>query len=294
MPELAGTTTADGKRATPRFPERPEDVNVRGVSRLCCAACLAVALVAGCGAHLVDQLLPLHCCDVACLQSGMPVCMPGGCHHWPTTTCPSPALPCFLQVWSLMCLAYAAHEIVSDYTTAALMWFETGCVLLPIVPLPIVLLPASCCLPACRALTKCAAADGSSAGLHAGVVRQQPSAAAFCLLDRRPHPVPVYPAAAVPTSLRLSFCCRGGGNFWGMADSYTYGLPPRTQELLDAAAAAARALAPAPAPAAMEEPPAAAPVPGWVPTALILSAGGGLPQLRVFSLAGRLIDWPVG
>ena len=70
---------------------------------------------------------------------------------------PCPALPCFLQVWSLMCLAYAAHEIVSDYTTAALMWFETGCVLLPIVPLPIVplpivLLPASCCRPAAACL----------------------------------------------------------------------------------------------------------------------------------------------
>lgn len=26
-----------------------------------------------------------------------------------------------------MNLAYAAHEIISDYTTAAFMWFEGGC-----------------------------------------------------------------------------------------------------------------------------------------------------------------------
>jgi hypothetical protein len=63
-------------------------------------------------------------------------------------------------------------------------------------------------------------------------------------------------------SLRLSACCRGGGSFWSMVDSYTYGLPPRPQELLDAVAAVERALAPAPAPIGIEEPPAAAPVPG--------------------------------
>jgi len=33
-----------------------------------------------------------------------------------------------LQVFSLMNLAYAKHEIISDYITAGLMWFETGCV----------------------------------------------------------------------------------------------------------------------------------------------------------------------
>jgi hypothetical protein len=38
-----------------------------------------------------------------------------------------------------MCLAYAAHEIVSDYTTAALMWFETGCGCCR----------SCCCRPAC-------------------------------------------------------------------------------------------------------------------------------------------------
>lgn len=32
-----------------------------------------------------------------------------------------------LKVWSLMNLAYAAHEIVSDYVTVALLWFESGC-----------------------------------------------------------------------------------------------------------------------------------------------------------------------
>jgi hypothetical protein len=31
-----------------------------------------------------------------------------------------------MQVYSLMNLAYAYHEIVSDYATAALVWFETG------------------------------------------------------------------------------------------------------------------------------------------------------------------------
>lgn len=42
----------------------------------------------------------------------------------PRTTCPCPTPP--LQVWSLMNLAYASHEIISDYTTAAFMWFEQG------------------------------------------------------------------------------------------------------------------------------------------------------------------------
>ena len=37
VPELAGATTEDGKRATPRFPERPQDVDVRGVRLLDCA-----------------------------------------------------------------------------------------------------------------------------------------------------------------------------------------------------------------------------------------------------------------
>lgn len=32
------------------------------------------------------------------------------------------ALP---QVWSLLNLAYANHEIVSDYVTAVFMWFES-------------------------------------------------------------------------------------------------------------------------------------------------------------------------
>lgn len=30
-----------------------------------------------------------------------------------------------LQVWSLLNLAYANHEIVSDYATASFLWFET-------------------------------------------------------------------------------------------------------------------------------------------------------------------------
>ena len=30
------------------------------------------------------------------------------------------------QVWELVNLAYAEHEIISDYTTAAFMWFEGG------------------------------------------------------------------------------------------------------------------------------------------------------------------------
>lgn len=37
-------------------------------------------------------------------------------------------LPTHLQVYSLMNLAYAYHEIISDYVTVALMWFESGCV----------------------------------------------------------------------------------------------------------------------------------------------------------------------
>ncbi len=32
-----------------------------------------------------------------------------------------------LQVYSLVNLAYAYHEIVSDYVTVALLWFESGC-----------------------------------------------------------------------------------------------------------------------------------------------------------------------
>ena len=48
----------------------------------------------------------------------------------PTAThlLPLPCLPARPQVWSLMNLAYAHHEIISDYVTAALIWFETGCV----------------------------------------------------------------------------------------------------------------------------------------------------------------------
>lgn len=43
----------------------------------------------------------------------------------------SPPHACFpspspLQIWSLMNLAFASHEIISDYTTAAFMWFEGG------------------------------------------------------------------------------------------------------------------------------------------------------------------------
>lgn len=38
------------------------------------------------------------------------------------TWCPLSAL----QVWSLVNLAYANHEIISDYATVAFMWFETG------------------------------------------------------------------------------------------------------------------------------------------------------------------------
>jgi hypothetical protein len=83
VPELAGTTTADGKRATPRFPERPEDVNVRGVRRSCCAVLCAQQLhLLLCGVHVVPycgQLLLR--CNVACL------------HRWPDTSCPAPALP---------------------------------------------------------------------------------------------------------------------------------------------------------------------------------------------------------
>lgn len=40
---------------------------------------------------------------------------------------PSPLKPTIAQIWSLMNLAYAEHEIISDYTTAAFMWFEGGC-----------------------------------------------------------------------------------------------------------------------------------------------------------------------
>ncbi len=31
-----------------------------------------------------------------------------------------------LQVWSLVNLAYANHEIISDYATVAFAWFESG------------------------------------------------------------------------------------------------------------------------------------------------------------------------
>ncbi|KAL4428341.1 hypothetical protein ABPG75_002430 [Micractinium tetrahymenae] len=41
---------------------------------------------------------------------------------WPETS-PDVLLP---GVWSLMNLAYAAHEIISDYVTVALLWFESG------------------------------------------------------------------------------------------------------------------------------------------------------------------------
>ncbi|PSC69850.1 Secretion-regulating guanine nucleotide exchange factor [Micractinium conductrix] len=41
---------------------------------------------------------------------------------WPDTS-PEVNLP---GVWSLMNLAYAAHEIISDYVSPALIWFESG------------------------------------------------------------------------------------------------------------------------------------------------------------------------
>ena len=31
-----------------------------------------------------------------------------------------------VQVWSLVNLAYANHEIISDYATVAFAWFESG------------------------------------------------------------------------------------------------------------------------------------------------------------------------
>ena len=51
---------------------------------------------------------------------------PDGVLATPSCTSISPA--CFppTQVWELMNVAYAEHEIISDYVTAALMWFESG------------------------------------------------------------------------------------------------------------------------------------------------------------------------
>lgn len=41
-------------------------------------------------------------------------------------TSPASRAATWLQVWSLMNLAYAAHEIISDYVSPALIWFESG------------------------------------------------------------------------------------------------------------------------------------------------------------------------
>lgn len=38
----------------------------------------------------------------------------------------TPATPSSRQVWEELNLAYACHEIIGDFTTAALVWFESG------------------------------------------------------------------------------------------------------------------------------------------------------------------------
>lgn len=55
----------------------------------------------------------------------------GGCQHERKLklVMSSPAAahpPTCLKVWSLVNLAYANHEIISDYATVAFVWFETG------------------------------------------------------------------------------------------------------------------------------------------------------------------------
>lgn len=55
-------------------------------------------------------------------------------------------LPPALQVWEEMNLAYANHEIIADFTTAAFLWFESGCACF------------SCCAlvpPLCNAAVSC-------------------------------------------------------------------------------------------------------------------------------------------
>jgi hypothetical protein len=112
VPDLGGRSELDGGRAIPVWPENPDDVNSRAVSarlNLTLPTCPFLHAFINSCPHLSHQPG----------QASLADC---------TTCCPCPACLLGLQVWSLMNLAYAHHEIISDYVTAALMWFETGCV----------------------------------------------------------------------------------------------------------------------------------------------------------------------
>lgn len=39
---------------------------------------------------------------------------------------PTARAPVCAQVWEEMNVAYSNHEIIADFTTAALVWFESG------------------------------------------------------------------------------------------------------------------------------------------------------------------------
>jgi hypothetical protein len=113
VPDLGGRSELDGGRAIPVWPENPDDVNSRAVSAGLGLAC--AMLFPDCTQQLVPSSLTAP-------RPGRP-CKSAHCNA-PA----APALPARPQVWSLMNLAYAHHEIISDYVTAALIWFETGCV----------------------------------------------------------------------------------------------------------------------------------------------------------------------
>lgn len=85
------------------------------------AACCVVHVLCG----LPLSLVPL-CCLFGCplqvfSQMNLAPSLLSSC----SCMAGNPA-PWQLQVFSLMNLAYAKHEIISDYITAGLMWFETG------------------------------------------------------------------------------------------------------------------------------------------------------------------------
>lgn len=133
MPELGGSTQDFGGRTVPKFFDSSVDVNAAGVSG------------ASLHSELQQPLLPyshlLRCCGgqrlaaATCRRPNTKHKAAGNAHC--RATCPHPCL--LPQVYSLMNLAWAKHEIISDYVTVALLWFESGCV--PACP--------ACSAPAC-------------------------------------------------------------------------------------------------------------------------------------------------
>lgn len=98
----ADQTEAFNGHTIPQFPEKGEDVNLAGVSSQPGQAFWWEQQYPS----IAQQPLPWPPLKLRWLEKS-------GC-------------PIFTQVWELTNLAYAEHEIISDYVTPAFMWFEGG------------------------------------------------------------------------------------------------------------------------------------------------------------------------